>query len=52
MSLHRIEAQPTAISGIIAVTARSARGFARNHGMTPGGYARNFVQDRGTRRGG
>jgi AraC-like DNA-binding protein len=26
--------------------------FARSHGMTPGGYARNFVQDRGTRRGG
>jgi AraC-like DNA-binding protein len=30
MSLHRIDASPTALPGIIAVTASSARGFARH----------------------
>lgn len=30
MSLHRIEASPTALPGIVAVTATSARGFARH----------------------
>ena len=26
--------------------------FGRSYGMTPGAYARNFIQDRGARRGG
>ena len=30
MIAHRIEARPTAFDGIVAVTARSARGFARH----------------------
>ncbi len=30
MTAHQVEAQPTAISGVVAVTARSARGFARH----------------------